>query len=117
MTSPRARVGAPPVSKLSTNVTIAVWQEGVHWLSECLEFGVGSFGPSPDQAADEAIDALCSYLNTLEELGERERVFRERSIVTYATEPLEFSLARLPSEFTRRAGFQLRARELPLTFA
>ena len=117
MTNPRARVGATPISTLNTNVTIAVWQEGVHWVSECLEFGVGSFGPSADKAAEEAMDALCSYLNTLEELGERDRIFRERSIVTYVTEPLEFSLAKLPTEFTKRAGFQLRARELPLTFA
>jgi hypothetical protein len=72
--------------------------------------------PSCHKAADQALDALCSYLNTLEELGERDRVFKERSIVTYTTKPPKFLSTRLPSELTMRSGFQLRARELPLTF-
>ena len=117
MSTSRVRVGAPRTHKLTIAVTIALWQEGDHWLSECLEFGVGSFGSTPDEAAEQAIDALGSYLNTLEALGERERAFAERSIVPYVTEPAEFRLAKLPTDLARRAGFQIRARELPVAFA
>jgi len=117
MSTSRVRAGAPRTHKLTIAVTVALWQEGDHWLSECLEFGVGNFGSTPDEAAEQAIDALGSYLNTLEELGERERVFAERSIVPYVTEPAEFSLAKLPIELAKRTGLQIRARELPVTFA
>lgn len=66
--------------RLIVPLTIAVWQEAGHWLSECVELEIGSFGDNPNDAAAQAMDAVCSYLNTLEELGERERVFEERGI-------------------------------------
>jgi len=89
-------------------LTIAVWREDDAWLSECLELGIGSFGESPDEAATQAMDAVCSYLNTLEELGERPRVFAERSIVTYFGEPAEFHLAQMTRELAQRDALQLR---------
>jgi len=75
MSTPRVAAGAPSTHQLTIAVTIALWKEGRHWLSECLEFGVGSFGATPEEATEQAIDALTSYLNTLDERGERERVF------------------------------------------
>lgn len=98
-------------------LTIAVWDEDGKWLSECLEFGIGSFGTTPDDAAEQAMDAICSYLNTIEELGERERVFAEKSIVTYVASPAELRLPRLSRELAQRKGLQLRPYEYPIAFA
>lgn len=41
-------------------LTIAVWHEDDRWLSECLELGIGTFGADPDDAAEQAMDAVCS---------------------------------------------------------
>jgi len=96
-------------------VTVALWREGDAWISQVLELDVASFGPDPDEAVDQAIDALCAYLNTLEELGERSRVFAEHSIATYVSPPAEVSVPDVPRELTQRAEFQLRTREVPVS--
>jgi len=89
-------------------LTIAVWFEDDAWLSECVELGIGSFGESPDEAAAQAMDAVCSYLNTLEELKERPRVFAEKSIATYFGDPADFTLAKMTRELAKRDRIQLR---------
>ena len=102
------------IPQLKTRVTIAIWREDEDWVSQCLEFDVGSAGTSPDEAAEEAIDAVKSYLHTLEELGERDRVFAERAIVTYRREPAEFRFPRLSTEMLQRRDWRLWTREIIL---
>lgn len=98
-------------------LTIAVWREDDQWLSECLELGIGTFGSTPDDAANEAMDAVCSYLSTLEELGERERVFAEKSISTYVGEPAEVHLPHLSRSVMDREAIQVRPYEVPISVA
>lgn len=100
---------------LTVPLTIAIWREDDHWLSECVELGVGSFGSDPQDAAEQAMDAVCSYLNTLEELGERERVFAEKSISVYTGSPAEVHLAHLSREMVTRRDIQIRPFEAPLS--
>ncbi|MDO8484759.1 MAG: hypothetical protein Q7S35_07410 [Candidatus Limnocylindrales bacterium] len=95
-------------------LTIAIWREAEHWLSECVELGIRSFGSDPEDAAEQAMDAVCSYLNTLEEIGERERVFAEKSIGVYTGAPAEVHLAHLSREMVARDGLQIRPFEAPL---
>lgn len=106
---------APAAATLLVPLTIVVWREDGHWLSECREFDIASFGKDPDDAADQAMDAVCSYLNALEALGEREQVFADRSIVTYISSPAEVHFAHLPRAVVERESLQVRHRELPLT--
>ncbi|MHB8399943.1 MAG: hypothetical protein ACYDCI_13600 [Candidatus Limnocylindrales bacterium] len=98
-------------------LTIAVWFENERWLSECLELGVGTFGADPQDAADQAMDAVFSYLNTLEELGERERVFAEKSIAVYTSHPAEVHVPHLSREIVERDQIQIRPFEFPMGFA
>jgi predicted RNase H-like HicB family nuclease len=107
----------PGAVQLRALLTVAVWPEGDKWLSECLELGVGSFGSNPDEAMEEAIDAIGAYLNTLEELGERERVFAEKSIPTYVIAPAEFHLPHVPRALAERKAIQFRPFEAPIVFA
>jgi predicted RNase H-like HicB family nuclease len=100
--------------QLKTRITIAIWREDEDWVSQCLEFDVSSAGASPDEAAEEAGDAVESYVHTLEELGERDRVFAERAIATYRREPPEFRFPRLPTEMLQRQDWRLRTREIIL---
>ncbi len=110
----RAAVGE---TILFVPLTIAVWLENERWLSECLELGVGTFGADPQDAADQAMDAVCSYLNTLEELGERERVFAEKSIAVYTSPPAEVHVPHLSREIVERDQIQIRPFEFPMAFA
>ena len=104
----------PDDPRLYLLLTVAVWPEGDQWVSQCLELDIASCGDSPDEAAAEASDAVCSYLNTLEELGERERVFGERSLRVFEMPPAEVPLASLPREVAERQGVQVRSLEIPI---
>ncbi len=59
-------------------VEFVVVKEGNQYSSWCPEFDIASCGDSPEEAVRNLGDALELYVNTLEEEGERERVFREK---------------------------------------
>lgn len=101
-------------SQLFVPLTVAVWPEGEQWVAQCLEFDIASQGDSADQAVGEVMDAVCSYVNTLEELGEREEVFAEHSIPIYETTPASLPLHQLPREVAERANLQVRSLRIPL---
>ena len=110
----RRSAGQVGETTLFVPLSIAIWHEEGKWLSECIELGIGSFGDNPDDAAEEAMDAVTSYLNTLEELGERDRVFAEKSILTYMAIPAEVPMPALPRALAERDGLQIRPFEVPI---
>ena len=61
-------------------LTFRIFSEDGDWQSMCSELGVPSFGDSPGDALSNVIDATITYLNAIEENGERERIFKECSI-------------------------------------
>ena len=61
-------------------LTGTVEREEDQFVSFCPELGVSSCGDTVEEALDNLGDALEVHLNALEELGEIERVFRERNI-------------------------------------
>jgi len=76
------------------DVEIVVTKEGNQYSSWCPELDIASCGDSPEEAVRNLGDALELYLSTLEEEGERERVFKERGIrIVHADEPA------IPSSF------------------
>jgi len=83
-------------------LTIAAWPEGDQWVSHVLELDIASVGTDADNAFEQAMDAVCSYLNTLEALGEREMVFAERSLAVYTSPPASVRLAELPRDVADR---------------
>lgn len=99
--------------KVYVPLTVAVWPEGDVWVSRVLELDIASFGDTPDDAADEAMDAVASYVNTLENLGDRERIFRERSIEVL-DRPAEDMSVPLPRDLAERDRVQLRLFRLPV---
>jgi predicted RNase H-like HicB family nuclease len=50
------------------------------WAAECVELGVPSFGHTLDEAMSRIREATLLYLNTIERLGDRARIFAERGI-------------------------------------
>ncbi len=61
-------------------LTFRAWQEDDHWVSVCVELDVASQGSSGGDAIEKVIEAALLYLNTIEAVGERRRVFDERDI-------------------------------------
>jgi len=70
-------------------VEVIVTKEGSQYSSWSPEFDIASCGDNPEEAVKNLSDALELYVNTLEEEGERERVFKERDIrIVHADEPV-----------------------------
>ncbi len=75
-------------------VEVIVTKEGNQYSSWCPNLDIASCGDSPEEAVKNLGDALELYLDTLDEEGEREQVFKEKGIrVVSADEPV------IPSSF------------------
>lgn len=61
-------------------LTYKVWAEKGQFVSECQELGVASCGDTIDEAFRNIQDAVTLYLNSIEEQGDRPRIFKERGI-------------------------------------
>ena len=97
-------------------LTGVMWREGDEWVSQCLELDIASSGRTSDEAYEQLTDALCAYLNTLEELGEREQVLKERGIPVFPAAPLTGVFhPSIPREYMRHEGAQIRSVEVPVT--
>ena len=54
------------------------------WQAECRELGTASYGDTFEDTRERIAEAIELHLNTLEEVGERERFFKERKIKIHA---------------------------------
>ena len=88
------------------DVTLSVEAEGDQYVSVCPELGTSSCGDTPQEALHNLQEAIVLYLNGLEEVGTRERVFRELGIVMLSSprpsEPTRLSF-QTPIPVTARA--------------
>jgi len=50
------------------------------YVAHCPELDISSYGDTVEDAFDHLKDAIVLYLDTIEQNGERERIFRERGI-------------------------------------
>jgi predicted RNase H-like HicB family nuclease len=68
-------------------LTLEAYPEGRTFVSRCKELGVTSCGDSPGEALEAVRDAVATYLNAIEQLGDRERIFAEKGIDVRKTKP------------------------------
>mgnify|MGYP001042935044 CR=1 FL=1 len=64
-------------------LTFVFQEHRKHWEAYCKELGTATFGHSFRDAKEKLEDAVLCHLNTLEEVGERTRFFREHNIHFY----------------------------------
>jgi len=57
------------------------------WTAECKELGTATFGNSIEDARNKIEEAICLHLDTLEEVGERERFLKEHNIKLHTKQP------------------------------
>ena len=68
-------------------LTFEFRKEGRRWLARCKELTTSTFGNSLKEAQERIKEAVLLHLNTLEDVGERERFFRENNIHLYFHKP------------------------------
>jgi hypothetical protein len=61
-------------------LTFEAFREGKQFVSRCLELDTSSCGDTLDEAFENVKDATLEYLTAIEQLGQRQRVFRDRGI-------------------------------------
>ena len=61
-------------------LTLVVEKEGNAFASYCVELGTASEGDTPQEALDNIREAVQVHIGALEEVGTRERVFKEKGI-------------------------------------
>jgi predicted RNase H-like HicB family nuclease len=68
-------------------LTLKFHKKGRRWTAYCEELGTATFGRSLPEADKRLKEAVFLHLNTLEEVGERERFFKEHNIKFHQTRP------------------------------
>ncbi|MBI4188506.1 MAG: hypothetical protein HY529_04780 [Chloroflexi bacterium] len=68
-------------------LTFSFRKEGRRWTAYCEELGTATFGRSLPEADRRLEEAVSLHLNTLEEVGESDRFFREHGIELQHSEP------------------------------
>lgn len=68
-------------------LTCQFQKEGRRWLARCEELGTSVFGRSLPEADRILNEAIWLHLNTLEDVGERERFFKEHNIHFHNVKP------------------------------
>ena len=61
-------------------LTLRAFEEDGQFVSECVELQTASQGDTLEEAIANAHEATRMYLDAITELGERDRVFRERAV-------------------------------------
>ena len=61
-------------------LTLEVEREDGQYVSLCPELEVSSYGDSVEEALSRLRDAIALYLDTIEQDGDLERIFRDRRI-------------------------------------
>jgi len=68
-------------------LTYKFQKEGRRWLARCEELGTSVFGRSLPEAERILDEAVCLHLNTLEDVGEIERFFKDHNIYFHRVKP------------------------------
>lgn len=62
------------------SLTLEIRREDGQFAAYCRELGTATCGDTFEEAHKNIVEAVTLDLNTLEDIGERERVFKERGI-------------------------------------
>lgn len=78
-------------------LTCKYYKENRKWVAFCDELGTSTFGRTLDEAERRLVEAMTLHLNTLEDVGERDRFFRENNISFLHTKPKGVVTVNVPS--------------------
>lgn len=81
-------------------LTLKFRKVGRRWTAYCEELGTATFGRSLPEADRRIKEAVSLHLNTLEEVSERKRFFKEHNIEVHHTRPKKDITISLPVKST-----------------
>ena len=93
-------------------LNLAFQKEDDLWLGECLELGTATFGDTLEEAKDRLKETALLHLDTLEDVGERERFFKEHNIKFYPRKPRRHSF-KVPTSPSRNLFIHPHIRRIP----
>ncbi|GEM_PF-1099907 len=68
-------------------LTLEFRKQGDYWIGECRELGTATDGRSLERVERELSRLVLLHISGLEDIGERDRLFRERGITFYTDHP------------------------------
>jgi hypothetical protein len=77
-------------------LTLKFKKENKRWTAYCEELGTASYGRSLPEADKRLKEAVKLHIQTLEDVGERQRFFKENGIKFYTARPTEKIKYNLP---------------------
>ena len=87
-------------------VTVKFHKDDKRWTAYCEELGTATFGRSLPEAQERPKEAVLLHLNTLEDVGERERFFRENNIHFHSRKPKKTEQVTIKVPLDRSAFIQ-----------
>lgn len=99
----RGGISASNARALHYVVLTCIFQREGRWVTaQCQELGTTAFGKNLDEAEERLREAILLHLNTLEDVGERARFFKEHKIRIYTQYP-EAVHPTIPTEVLSKA--------------
>jgi predicted RNase H-like HicB family nuclease len=77
-------------------LTLKFKKENKRWTAYCEELGTATYGRSLPEADKRLKEAVKLHIQTLEDVGERQRFFKENGIKFYTVRPTEKIKYNLP---------------------
>ena len=77
-------------------LTFKFHREGKRWLGRCEELGTSTFGRSLPETERLLDEFVLLHLNTLEDVGERERFFKKNNICFHKVKPRNDFTVKVP---------------------
>jgi hypothetical protein len=68
-------------------LTLKFHKEGRNWIGECQELGTSTYHRSLYQLQKELEELVCLHLDTLEDVGEAQRFFKDNGIEFHRVKP------------------------------
>jgi len=68
-------------------LTLEFHKEGKKWVAHCKELGTATYGYTLNDAEEKLKEAVSLHLNTLEDVGEREKFFKKHNIQYHSHKP------------------------------
>ena len=68
-------------------LTLEFHKEGKKWAAYCKELGTATFSYTLNDAEEKLKEAISLHLNTLEDVGEREKFFKKHNIKYHSHKP------------------------------
>ena len=96
------------------SLTLEFQKDGRRWVGVCHKLGTSTYSRSLPEAEKQLREAVCMHLNTLEELGERDRFFTENKIKIHAIKPKRDTI-KVPSDIGENTYYRPFVQQIPLT--